>query len=123
MPLVHHAARTSLGPNKETLRLRKACDYLWINEYQRAIRKLMWKAQIGSNWCKVKLPFSTDQEMEWWYELVLDYATALLWERRPGGQSGPAYDLVFFERTPGTIGITGQMAYSANHILLRTVMP
>jgi hypothetical protein len=99
-PFTRHCDRKAQAVTDETARLRAACDELWRAVYREAAARIAHHATRNRPWCKVKVPFACDDEMEDWYEWVLAVATHYGYERRPGGSSGHGYDLVYFER-PG----------------------
>jgi hypothetical protein len=96
---------------RDALKLRVLCDGLWRGPYERAATRIAEHAAAGATWCKVKVPFAFDDDQEAWYEWVLSVASYYGYERRPGGSSGLAFDLVFFERTG--ISVPGQAAGDA----------
>lgn len=90
---------------RESQALRVLTDHLWIDEYVRAAERIMDRHRRGKTWCKVWVPVACDLEMQDWYEWVLEVASWAGYERRPGGNQGPGYDLVYLERP--TVAATG----------------
>lgn len=71
----------------------------WRAPYHAAEQKVRDANSDGRRWLTVKLPFPfmDDQAVAYW--AVLELASTFGFERRPGGPSGLAYDMVFLERT------------------------
>ena len=71
----------------------------WISVYATALRTIRVESNAGARWVIVTLPFPFFPDMKAAYARVLARAACRGYERRPGGPSGLAYDLVMLERT------------------------
>lgn len=80
--------------NEELARLQDASADLALGPVYEAWRKVAWYGQTGRKACWIRLPFPFTDELTDWCERINELWEYWGFDLRPGGPSGPAYDII-----------------------------